>query len=55
MPYVNPDGRINTADVRAQQDWYVGQGQVQQPANLDQVVDNQFAEFALGVLGPYRP
>jgi len=55
MPYVNPDGRINVADVRAQQDWYVAQGQVPQPANVDQVVDNRFAEHAVGVLGPYRP
>ena len=55
MPSMNPDGRINVADVRAQQDWYVSQGQVQQPIDVDQVVDNRFAEFALGVLGPYRP
>lgn len=55
MPYVNPDGRINVADVRAQQDWYLAQGQVAQPADLDQVVDNQFADYALSILGPYRP
>jgi NitT/TauT family transport system substrate-binding protein len=55
MPYVNPDGRINTADIKAQQDWYVAQGQVQQPIDVDRVVDNRFAEFALRVLGPYRP
>ncbi len=55
MPYVNPDGRINAADIRAQQDWFVSQGQVQQPVNVDQLVDNQYANYAVGVLGPYRP
>jgi NitT/TauT family transport system substrate-binding protein len=53
MPAVNPDGRINAADVKAQQDWYVGRGEVQQPIDVAQAVDNSFAEFALSVLGPY--
>jgi NitT/TauT family transport system substrate-binding protein len=53
MPSVNPDGRINAADVRTQQDWYVGRGEVQQAIDVDQAVDNSFADFALSVLGPY--
>ncbi|HLH27122.1 MAG TPA: ABC transporter substrate-binding protein [Chloroflexota bacterium] len=55
LPYFNPDGHINSADIRAQQDWYVSQGQVQQPIDVDRVVDNSFADYALSVLGPYRP
>jgi ABC-type nitrate/sulfonate/bicarbonate transport system substrate-binding protein len=55
MPYFHPDGHINTADVQAQQDWYVSQGQVQQPINLARVVDNGYADYALSVLGPYKP
>ena len=55
MPYFNPDGHINTADVRAQQDWYVSQGQVQQPIDIDRVVDNSYADAALSLLGPYKP
>ncbi len=54
MPYFNPDGRVNTADIQDQQEWYVSQGQVQQPIDVARVVDNRFAEFALGVLGPAR-
>jgi len=54
MPYVNPDGRINAADIGAQQDWFVSQGQVQQPVDVDQLVDNRFASFAVDVLGPYQ-
>jgi NitT/TauT family transport system substrate-binding protein len=53
MPAVNPDGRINAADVKAQQDWYVGRGEVQQPIDVTQAVDNSFADFALSVLGSY--
>ena len=55
LPYFNPDGHINTADVRAQQDWYVSQGQVQQAIDVDRVVDNSYADYALSVLGPYKP
>ncbi|HZR98607.1 MAG TPA: ABC transporter substrate-binding protein [Chloroflexota bacterium] len=55
LPYFNPDGHINTADIRAQQDWYVSQGQVQQPIDVDRVVDNSYADYALSILGPYRP
>jgi NitT/TauT family transport system substrate-binding protein len=53
MPAVNPDGRINAVDVKAQQDWYVQRGEVQQPVDVNQAVDNAFVDFALGVLGPY--
>jgi len=55
LPAVNPDGRINANDVKSQQDWYVGRGEVQQPIDVNQAVDNTFAEFALSVLGPYSP
>jgi NitT/TauT family transport system substrate-binding protein len=53
LPAVNPDGRINAADVKSQQDWYVGRGEVQQPIDINQAVDNSFADFALGILGQY--
>ena len=43
------------ADVAAQQDWYVGRGEVQQRVDINQAVDNSFAEFALNALGPYTP
>jgi hypothetical protein len=38
-----------------QQAWYVDQHQVQQPATLDQVIDNRFVDRALAALGEYRP
>jgi NitT/TauT family transport system substrate-binding protein len=55
LPYVNPDGRVNTADLQAQQEWHVAQGLVAQPASVEQLVDNRFVDYALSVLGPYRP
>jgi NitT/TauT family transport system substrate-binding protein len=55
LPYVNPDGRVNTADLQAQQAWHVAQGFVAQPASVEQLVDGRFVDHALGVLGPYRP
>ena len=54
MPAVNPEGRINAADVKAQQDWYVQRGEVQQAIDVTQAIDDSFVDFALGLLGPYR-
>jgi NitT/TauT family transport system substrate-binding protein len=55
MPFINPDGYINVADFEAQQAWYVAQGQVQQSAALQPLVDHTFIDFAQKVLGPYTP
>ncbi|HLI25543.1 MAG TPA: ABC transporter substrate-binding protein [Chloroflexota bacterium] len=55
LPYVNPDGRVTTADLQAQQAWHVAQGLVAQPVNMESLVDGRFVDYALGVLGPYRP
>ena len=55
MAYIDPDGKINVADVKAQQQWYVDQGQVQQAIDVDKTVDAHFAQNALKVLGPYTP
>jgi len=53
LPYINPDGYMNVADLEAQQAWYVAHGQVQQAATLQPLVDHSFIDFALKVLGPY--
>jgi NitT/TauT family transport system substrate-binding protein len=55
MPAINPNGQINAVDLKNQQDWYVSQGEVQQAIDLSQAIDDQFARYALGILGPYPP
>ena len=45
---------MNTAAVAFAQDWFAEQGYVRAKVDMDQVVDNQFADYALAQLGPYR-
>jgi NitT/TauT family transport system substrate-binding protein len=54
-PAVNPDGRVNAEAIMAAQDWFAAHGYVPRKVDLSQVIDNQFAEYAVAQLGPYRP
>jgi NitT/TauT family transport system substrate-binding protein len=47
----DPNGQVNVADLRAQQDWYHKAGLVREPVAIESVVDNRFAEYAVGRLG----
>lgn len=53
--HLNPDGAVYTRSVAAQQDFFVRNGRVEKPVPIEKVVDNSFAEYAVKVLGPYRP
>jgi NitT/TauT family transport system substrate-binding protein len=55
LPAINPDGRLNAADLQIQLDWFVAQGLVRSPHDVAQFVDNQFVESALSQIGPYTP
>jgi len=48
---VDPNGRVNVESLRADQDWFVAHGKQQAPASMDQVVDHQYVNAALEVLG----
>ncbi|GAB4242576.1 MAG: aliphatic sulfonate ABC transporter substrate-binding protein [Thermoleophilia bacterium] len=52
---LNPDGTVNTEAVARDQRFYVEKGLVENPAPIEKVVDNSFAEYAVEVLGPYEP
>jgi NitT/TauT family transport system substrate-binding protein len=51
----NPDGRVDVEPIAAAQDWFVERGYVQTKVDLAKVIDNQFADYAVAQLGPYRP
>jgi NitT/TauT family transport system substrate-binding protein len=53
MPAINPDGRVNAADLQAQRDWFLAQGLVSGQADVTQSIDTQFVDFAASQLGPY--
>jgi NitT/TauT family transport system substrate-binding protein len=54
-PAVDPDGRVNVEAMAAAQDWFIAHGYVQTKVDMSEVVDNQFADYAVAQLGPARP
>jgi ABC-type nitrate/sulfonate/bicarbonate transport system substrate-binding protein len=51
---LDPDGKVNGDGVRSDMRWFVDRGLVQQPPDLDRVLDSSFAEYAVSRLGPYQ-
>jgi hypothetical protein len=47
---LDTDGMVDADSLRRQQDWYVAHGLVKTAANIDEVVDNSFAQRARSVL-----
>jgi NitT/TauT family transport system substrate-binding protein len=52
---LEPDGRLNLNSFEQQQDWFIGTGAQQGRVDLQQFIDLQHLEAALGQLGPYTP
>ena len=53
-PGLNPNGKVNKADIAQQQQWYMEKGLVKTPAPIDQLVDDQYVEYAVKKLGEYK-
>jgi NitT/TauT family transport system substrate-binding protein len=51
----NPNGHLNVESAIRDQEWHVSRGNLSQPADLRTAVDHSFVDYALGVVGPYRP
>lgn len=54
MPGFDPDGRINADSLIKQQEFFVQNGGVKDRADLKKVIDNQFVDYAVQKLGPYK-
>jgi NitT/TauT family transport system substrate-binding protein len=52
---LNPDGRVTLDSMRNDLAYYERTGQVTARVDLARAVDNQFVEYAVQQLGPYRP
>jgi NitT/TauT family transport system substrate-binding protein len=50
---MDPDGRVNVDSLRDTQRWYVERGNLAAEADLNQIVDQHFVDYALSRLGPY--
>lgn len=54
FPGLNPDGRVNAESVASDHDWLVKEGLLTQKLDLKQIIDNQFADYAVQTLGKYK-
>jgi NitT/TauT family transport system substrate-binding protein len=52
--WANPDGRVNLDQLIADQDFYLQNGYLDTPTDLTRVVESQFVNHAVSVLGPYQ-
>ncbi len=53
MPGLQPNGTVNVASLKADQDYYLAAKLLDRPADLDAVVDMSFVDAAVKRLGPY--
>jgi NitT/TauT family transport system substrate-binding protein len=55
LPGLNPDGYVFKESLAEDQEWYVRLGLQRERVSVDQLVDNQFVDYALQQLGRYQP
>ena len=54
LPGLNPNGAVNTADLKRQQEYYLAAGHQKNVADIDKLVDDSFVNAALKDLGTYK-
>jgi len=54
MPGINPNGRVNTDALAAQQNWFLSKGSQKSRVDLGKVIDHQYVDWAVQQLGPYK-
>ena len=52
--YMDPNGRMNVQALVDAQDWFAANGYVPQKVDVQALVDYQFVDYAVSVLGEYR-
>jgi ABC-type nitrate/sulfonate/bicarbonate transport system substrate-binding protein len=52
--YINPNGHLNLRTLVEAQDWFAAHGYVPRKVDVPALIDNQFVDYALRVLGEYQ-
>jgi hypothetical protein len=52
---LHADGRINRKRIEDEILWHVKVGLLDRPTPVDQLIDDTYVDYALRMLGPYRP
>ena len=55
LPGLNPDGYVFKESLAEDQRYFLRLGLQREPVDIDQMVDNQFVDYALQQLGRYQP
>jgi NitT/TauT family transport system substrate-binding protein len=53
-PGINPDGYVNADSLVDQLDWYYRHGQIVEQRDVAEMIDHQYVDYAIGVLGRYQ-
>jgi NitT/TauT family transport system substrate-binding protein len=51
---MDPDGKVNTASLQRDVDFYIAQGLVETKVDVSKIVDMSFAEDAVKAVGPFK-
>jgi NitT/TauT family transport system substrate-binding protein len=51
---INPNGALHVEEMRADAQFFLKEGMIKRPPDLDRLVDNSFVQYALQQLGEYR-
>ncbi len=54
LPYLNPDGKVHAASMQMDLDYFKQMGYYTGNVTVQSMMDNQFVEYAVQQLGPYR-
>lgn len=54
LPYIDPDGKMNTASMKMQFDYFKEMGYYTGKLELQSIIDTQAVEYAAKQLGPYK-
>jgi len=54
MPGIDPNGKVNIESIAQEQDYFLKKGSQKTRVDLNKVVDNQYSEWAVQKLGPYK-
>src|ERR687885_611287 len=53
-PGLNPDGALDVDSIGYDQDWFLAHRVTHERLNISEIIDNQYVDYALSLLGRYQ-
>ena len=51
---INPDGYVNVDSVAEDQEWFLAKGKIKEKVDLNVLIDNSYADYAVQKIGKYK-